>query len=89
MSEIGKVTAELKAIPKYRWRGKFARLAIAAGLAALIVFVAIPKGWSTATILGLAAATGYCVSSDFMKALVGFITAAVRDFVNALRGNGH
>lgn len=85
MTHTSQVTASLKAIPRARWRYKLIKLVIAAGLLALLYFVAIPKDWSTAVVLAIAAAIGYCISEDFMRALVRFLVAAIRDVLAAIK----
>jgi hypothetical protein len=85
MSHTAQVTASLKTIPAHRWRQKIARLVIAAGLGALLYFVALPQHWSPALDLGLAAAIGYCVSADLMKALARFLVALIRDMLAAIK----
>ena len=86
MTHTAKVTAEFKAIPRSRWRYKLTRLAIAAGLIALLVFVALPKDWSVGVDLGIAVAAGYCISEDLMRGVSKFLVALVRDMVNAIAG---
>jgi hypothetical protein len=80
------ITAEFKAIPRRRWRYKLTRLAIALGLIALLVWVALPKNWSVWIDLGIAVAAGYCISEDLTRGVIRFIIAAVRDMVNAIAG---
>lgn len=79
------VTASLKAIPAHKWRRKLGQLVIAAGLAALLYFVALPEKWPSALILAIAAAIGYCISADVMTALVKFLVAAIRDVLAAIK----
>lgn len=85
MTHTAKVRASLAEIPREKWRTKLQRLVIAAGLGALLYFVAIPKAWPLTVVLGLAAAIGYCISADFMKAIVRFLVAAIRDVLAAIR----
>lgn len=84
MTHTAQVRASLAAIPRNRWRYKLAKLVVALGLGALLYFVALPQKWSVFVILGIAAAIGFCISEDVMKAIVKFLVAAVRDLAGAL-----
>lgn len=85
MTHTGQVRSSLTKIPAAKWRYKLGKLVIAAGLAALLIFVALPKDWPLPVILAITAAIGYCVSEDVMKALVRFIVAAIRDVLAAIK----
>lgn len=85
MSHTGQVRASLKTIPRAKWRYKLGKLVIAGGLGALLVFAALPKDWPLAVILAIAAAIGYCISEDLMRALVRFLVAAIRDVLAAIK----
>lgn len=85
MTYTAKVRASLAEIPRAKWHVKLAKLVIAAGLIALLVLVAIPKGWPVSVDLALAAAAGYCISTDVMRAIVQFLVAAIRDVLAAIK----
>lgn len=85
MTHTAQVTASLKVIPVRRWRQKIARLVIAAGLVALLIYVALPKSWPVSVQIAIAVAIGYCVSEDVMKAIVRFLVAAIRDVLAAIK----
>lgn len=85
MTHTSQVTASLKAIPAHKWRRKVGQLVIAAGLGALLYFVALPGKWPSSLILAIAAAIGYCISADVMTALVRFLVAAIRDVLAAIK----
>jgi hypothetical protein len=85
MTHTSQVTASLKAIPAHKWRRKVGQLVIAAGLAALLYFIALPQKWPSTLILAIAGAIGYCVSADVMTALVKFLVAAIRDILAAIK----
>lgn len=85
MTHLSQATLSLKAIPAHKWRRKLGQLVIAAGLGALLYFVALPQKWPSALILALAAAIGYCISADVMTAVVKFIVAAIRDVLAAIK----
>jgi len=84
MTHTSQVTASLQAIPRAKWRYKLTKLAIAAALVALLIYVALPKNWPPAVVLAIAAAIGFCVSEDVMKAIVRFLVAAIRDVLGAI-----
>lgn len=85
MTHTARVTASLQAIPRNRWRYKLGKLVIAAGLGALLYFVALPQKWPTSIVLAIAVAIGFGISEDAMKAIVRFLVAAIRDLLAALK----
>lgn len=85
MTHLRRATQSAKAIPAEKWRQKIGKLVIAVGLLALIKYVALPEKWSPSLIIALAVAIGYCVSSDFMRMLVRFLVAAIRDVLAAIK----
>lgn len=85
MSEVGKVTAELRAIPKERLGAKIARSAFGLLFVAGAVLAAWKLNWSWFVVVPLAMFGAHIMSAELTKAGVRFVVAAVKDMLKTIR----